>query len=164
MSITKALQARFPYMFEGREQGLALPRGWQPVFEALCEAIDRVLGPDKHGFQWTQIKEKFGVARMYFSLDGRSSVLISLMGTEGVSTFRHAPEDPDGPVVALRGQINELVSDATRKTGSLCALCGAPGKSDVHGGYVLTVCPQHAQDRMTGRFQQLWLEAWKDTP
>ena len=141
MSSLKPLQARFPYMFVALESGPYIARGWYTVFEELCEAIDWVLGPDKHDFHWTQIKEKFAMARMYFSLDGRSSVLISLMGTEGVSTFRHDPEDPDGPLVALRGQINELVSDATRKTGSLCALCGAPGKSDVHGGYVLTVCP-----------------------
>lgn len=61
----EALQARFPYMFEGPHIGLDFHEGWMPILAAACEKVEAALGPDKAGFHFTQIKEKYGSARFY---------------------------------------------------------------------------------------------------
>lgn len=63
------LEERFAYMFASPNLGLDIYRGWLPDFIDACEQIDVVLGGDKRGFHWRQIKEKYGFARYYFRTD-----------------------------------------------------------------------------------------------
>jgi hypothetical protein len=157
MTTPKQLKARFPYMFSGPHIGLTFYRGWWPVFVHLCADIDQALGPDKSGFHWTQLKEKFGVARWYFALGGRSALFIDLIAKDGTATLRQDTEDSDRSLAALRRKIQTLVNEATGKTCDLCILCGNPGQVDQHRGYLLTVCPAHAQDRRQGKFPSPWM-------
>jgi hypothetical protein len=161
MSSLQLLQTRYPYMFANLVSGPYIARGWYPVFEELCEAVDQVLGADKHGFHWIQIKEKFGTARLYFAMDGHSPHFLDLLAGQDHTTPRD-PQDPDEQLASVSQQLSALIEAAMLRTHSLCILCGAPGKLDEHDGYWLTVCPQHAKDRLTGRFKQLWLNMRND--
>jgi hypothetical protein len=64
------LKARFAYMFTGPVISLEFYKGWFPILAGLCMEIDRVLGEHRACFHWVQIKEKFGVMRLHFELDG----------------------------------------------------------------------------------------------
>ncbi len=116
------LSKRFPYMFNGRNIGLSVGDGWMEVFAKLCEDIDTLLGDDKRGFHWVQLKEKFGSARFYYE------------------------HDPDGGDEVF-GQIADLVGVAMGKTHTMCMQCGQPGKEDAKYGWVLTLCEEHATER-----------------
>jgi hypothetical protein len=64
------LETRLPYMFQGNHLGIGICKGWYPIFSKLCQEIDLVMGDNKQGFHWVQVKEKFGAARFYWELDG----------------------------------------------------------------------------------------------
>ena len=66
------LKARFPYQFDNpKSLGISFARGWFKGFAELCAEIDTLLGDDKRGFVWAQVKEKFGSARFHFDIVGR---------------------------------------------------------------------------------------------
>lgn len=121
MSRVHELSKRFPYMFSGRNAGFSVADGWVEVFTKLCEDIDAVLGENKRGFHWVQLKEKFGSARFYHQHDG---------GTDEVFWL-----------------VDDLVDKAQEKTESMCFYCGKPGKADAHRGWMLVVCEEHAAER-----------------
>ncbi len=64
------LKARLPYMFPSSAWGFVFYRGWLSMTVRVCEEIDMLLGEEKQGFCWTQIKEKFGSARFYYAFRG----------------------------------------------------------------------------------------------
>jgi hypothetical protein len=147
----KQLKARFPCMFEGENIGFSFARGWQPVFEKLCEDVDALLGEDKRGFHWTQVKEKFGYARFYWSMKGQALRLhLSVDTAAGVDEF--APRPVDG----LTSQIDALVREATATTQSRCIVCGHAGAPDIYASYVLVLCEHHAKQHRLGQLDPPW--------
>lgn len=121
MSHVNDLIKRFPYMFSGRNIGLDVAEGWGEVFTKLCEDIDTLLGDDKRGFHWLQLKEKFGSARFY-----------------------HQHDSGDDEVY---WKLDELIGTAEDKTSSMCYYCGQPGEADTQLGWVLVLCKEHAAAR-----------------
>jgi hypothetical protein len=160
MNNPKQLKARFPYQFAGQNIGLSISRGWFPLFEQLCEDIDRTLGEDKRKFHWTQLKEKFGSARFYFSLGGKSAVFVDMINPDAgeASTFVLPAKVRDEEMAALHRQITSLVDAATAKTHDLCIVCGAPGAQDRHDQYLLVLCQDHARLRRQGKLPSAWFE------
>ena len=66
--IRPALRTRFGYMFGHPGLQDSMPAWWVPRFTDLCGEIDAILGTDKRGFHWRQLKEKLGTGRYYWSL------------------------------------------------------------------------------------------------
>lgn len=116
------LQARFPYMFEGPNIGLDLCDGWLPILTVACEKVDAILGPDKAGFFFHQIKEKYGGARFYF---GGSATM-----TEEIWKA-----------------IQAVLDNAETATETACMRCGAPAQIELYGTWYACLCQVHAEER-----------------
>lgn len=163
MSTPKQLQIRYPYMFDGRNIGISIPHGWMPIFEQLCEDIDRCLGTDKQGFHFTQGKEKFGSARWYWSMKGRAPgirihVISEIGGVTELGRGENSRESAPEARHARSARISELVEAATGQTRQACIVCGSAGTGDRHDGWVLMLCPAHALQRRSGRLTGIWFE------
>lgn len=150
MNSLEQLQTRYPYMFARGHIGIRVARGWMGVFTQLCQDIDTLLGDDKQGFHWTQVKEKFGTARFYWSLeDAPSPLRLDIQLPQGgVMCFEKADTQALAEVeVDLFERIRALANQAEAATASLCVACGGPGILDVFDGHGLTLCPTHAAER-----------------
>lgn len=88
--------------------------GWTDLFEALNELLDIEAGPD---FRFTQVKEKWGQFRSYWTGD-----------------------DPSG-------HIDQLIEAAEEISASMCETCGANAsmRQTRPGGYVYAACDEHAR-------------------
>ena len=149
--LPRNLKERFPYMFEGEHLSLSIAKGWDTLFEKLCIDIDSLLAADKQGFHWTQLKEKFGAARFYWSMEGGPhAARISRIDALGaVTTLVERPvEDPSNPT--LQEQVAALVDAASDQTLHMCIVCGQPGKGHADHGYVLILCDEHIRQREAG--------------
>lgn len=159
MNTPKQLKSRFPYMFSGPDIGISISRGWMPIFEQLCEDIDRCLGADKMDFHFTQCKEKFGSARWYWAMKGNEpSIKIDIISDMGVVMALSRTQKSGNERFDLSRQIDALVQAATVKTQQACIVCGAPGAPDRHTGWVLLLCPLHAKQRQSGQLPNIWFE------
>lgn len=158
MNTPKQLYDRLPYMFAGKNLGISIPKGWFLLFAKLCQDIDDVLGADKRNFHWAQVKEKFGAARWYFSMQNmHATVAVNEIDSDGVVTslFRTPVRD----VESISSQVSRLVDAAEALTHSTCIVCGEPGKHDSHGGYILVLCAKHARQRIGGgSLPQFWFD------
>lgn len=146
MTTPKEIETMYPYMFKGKNIGISIPKGWILLFKDLCDEIDRILGADRQGFHWSQCKEKFGSARLYFDWrTGRSPIRIDLIFPGGFQGFSNQPKYPKSVTpdqAAKRNAIAELVKKAEFKTNSMCICCGAEGKR-VNTGWILVLCDKH---------------------
>lgn len=141
MNTPTQLKARFPYQFEGKHLGLSFAKGWFPAFTKLCADIDAALGEDKQGFQWDQIKEKFGWARYYYlcDLDGKPPTRFDLFSESGLTLAAAAGKSKD-PIFT---EINRLIDEAETATKHTCIHCGKPGANSNQKGYYLVECEHH---------------------
>lgn len=122
----RALKLRYPYMFQGEHIGHSFHRGWFRPFAETCMDIDSLLGADKRGFHWTQLKEKFGSASWYFRMD------------------KYPGEEEE----ALRKRVFERIMKGSSETTKKCIICGAPGTiDDGDGWYLLALCSHHTDLR-----------------
>lgn len=150
MKTPKELQTRFPYMFGGKHLGIGIAKGWFQSFETLCQDIDALLGEDKRGFHWIQVKEKFGAARFYWELGAyRGPFRVDIQTPQGVLSYEQYPpgQERDEYTVELMQQISTLVQTAETGTRTLCAACGEPGNLDNTDRCLLTLCTPHAAQR-----------------
>lgn len=149
----KDLQARYPYQFKDPELGIAMAKGWVVVFAQLCADVDQVLGQDKRGFHWSQVKEKFGSARFYFQFAGRKPDLrldIQMPGgvlSQVVPFERQIRTDRDRSFEQVNTEIGRLALRAEVATKHVCLVCGKEASQDVGTGYVLVLCPEHQAQR-----------------
>ncbi|SDH22228.1 hypothetical protein [Bosea robiniae] len=88
--------------------------GWTDLIEALCELLDVEADGD---FRFTQVKEKFGQLRCYWTGDDHS------------------------------GRIDQLVEAAEEISASMCEVCGAHAamRETRPGGYIYAACDEHAR-------------------
>lgn len=89
--------------------------GWTDLLEALNELLDVEAGPD---FRFTQVKEKWGALRCYWTGD-----------------------DPSG-------RIDQLVEAAEEISQGMCETCGANAamRQTRPGGYIYAACDEHARE------------------
>ena len=141
MTQVEQLKARFPYMFQGEAISMEFYDGWLPIFMEVCEQIDEVLGEDKRGFYWRQVKEKFGSARFYYRLGKSKRLVVDLIdGQGGHALIKKATKDGD----SVADRIDAIVDQAEAKTCTTCMVCGAPAQTKPYDGYYMTVCEAHA--------------------
>jgi hypothetical protein len=155
MDTPKELKARYPYMWQGNNIGISFSKGWFKTFAQLCADIDALLGQDKRGFHYSQVKEKFGTIRIYWGLGKmRGPTIIDIQTPEGLTSLVNDPAArvTDEKRQELMSKIQQLVSEAEEMTTNLCAVCGAKGEMDRGTGYYLVLCPHHiAQRKMNPR-------------
>jgi hypothetical protein len=160
------LKARFPHMFDGKNIGISIPKGWFPIFAKLCEDIDELLGTDKKNFQWVQAKEKFGVARWYYRIDGLSPAIKVRVFDESNAVTVLSDSRKEKPAANVQELVAELIASAEQKTHTTCIVCGDAGHPDSHSGYVLVLCAQHARQRKNEGNQSmraLWFNEDEDS-
>ena len=90
-----------------RQQG----DGWENLLAPILEEADRV------DAEITQVKEKYGRMRVYF--------------TPG-------SWDTD--------KLEEMIDQAEKDSATVCELCGKPGVMFVKGQWLKTICASHALD------------------
>ncbi len=142
------LQARFPYMFNARDNlGCEFHRGWMPILAGVCVEIDQLLGARREAFHWRQIKEKFGTARFYYALGTGHDLRVDLMSPVGRLSF-NAEVRPDDAFNDIKQTVSKLVSDGEEETTRSCMICGAAAKPRAYGGYILNLCTEHHPDKI----------------
>lgn len=146
MITLQELRARYPYQFAGPTISMDFARGWFPLFVQLCEDIDHALGPDKRGFHWRQVKQKFGQARVYFELDT----------DKGKGKNKNDSETEDR--AELIKQLLQLQMAMESASASRCAACGEAGTVRVHSGSMLALCDLHHRQRAAGEVVPVWIE------
>ncbi len=126
---TKAeLRAKYRYMFEGPNVGIDLYDGWLPTIAGVCDAVDKLLGTDKAGFHFSQLKEKYGSARIYWE-----SKILDREVEKGIT---------------------RLIDDAEKATESLCMVCGASAEIKKYGGWFACLCEVHGRERMQKKLSE----------
>jgi len=151
------IKNRYPYQFEGKNIGLSVAKGWLPEFAALCQRVDDLLGQNKRGFHWVQLKEKFGRARYYWSIKGKKdSVRVDLFSPKKVVSYETSPAGAKNQLQALFDQLSAVIDAAEAHTRDHCIVCGAPGKMDQHEGYLLVLCDTHQKLRVGGGKLDIW--------
>lgn len=159
----KDLKALFPYQLEDTPLGICLAKSWMPIFAQLCVDVDQILGEDKRGFHWSQVKEKFGSARFYFAFAGRKpDMRLDVVTPKGVTSSTLRPKrqirtDQDKDFAQISTQVAELAAQAEAKTRKTCLACGAIGAPDVQGSYMLVLCPEHVEARRKDQLSEIWL-------
>jgi hypothetical protein len=134
------LKARFPYMFEGEAISMEFYDGWLPIFAQACEQIDELLGDNKRGFYWRQVKEKFGTARLYYRMEGKRRLVVDVIrGEEGNVLIKKPTKAGD----SATDRIDAIVDQAEERTRTTCMVCGAAAQTRPYDGYYLTVCALH---------------------
>lgn len=137
-----ALRERYPYQFpESLPLYMVTPEaGWLDLIDKLCADVDALLPSEGRAqFQWTQIKEKFGTLRAYWS---RGPLFADIQHPGGgVSSFRISTGDDEN---SLWHQINALIDAATAQSAVTCGECGAPGRLRRHL-WQRTLCDLHAK-------------------
>ena len=63
------VEKRLAYMFSAPKLQVTHYAGWFPIFAQLCFAIDAVLGNNKLGFRWIEIKGVLGTANFDFEIE-----------------------------------------------------------------------------------------------
>lgn len=84
--------------------------------------MDKLLGVDKAGFHFSQVKEKFGSTRIYWE----SEILDS----------------------EVEKGITRLIDDAEQATESLCMVCGVPAEIKKYGSWFACLCEVHGRERL----------------
>lgn len=144
MNMLSTLVATHTRLFRGKPPAVAseLPAGWFDIVDALCRDIDALLGSEPERCVVTQIKEKFGALRFYYSLEGVEDMFIDIQTDRGIRT---SIDKGDGP--PLMDQIRSLVETASVRSTTTCQDCGAVGVRAARGGWVGTHCAAHADER-----------------
>lgn len=132
-----------PRLFRGKPPVVAsdLPTGWFHIVDALCRDIEALLGSEPERLAVTQIKEKLGGLRFYFSLEGAEDMFIDIQTDRGIRTIVNKGDGPH-----LMDEIRSLVAAASLRSTTTCQDCGAPGVRASRGGWVGTLCALHAEE------------------
>ncbi len=118
-----------------------LLEGWYGLVDRLCADIERAAGPEGcQQIEVRQIKEKFGMLRVYLAHLGQSDVRVDVLAQGGAASFRAAPPRSD----RVR-EVQRLVDAAEGASSRICEECGRPGRTLSDRGWRLTRCDEHAR-------------------
>ena len=140
----RSLKERYAYMFVAPRFGQDLYRGWLADFITACHHVDQLLGDDKRGFHFRQIKEKLGWARYYWRTENVKPLRLSLFTNEGVLERLHGLESAD----EAENQIAQILLTAERSSRQKCIVCAAPAESRSFEGWLVCTCEQHGPEAM----------------
>jgi hypothetical protein len=109
-----------------KEQGVTLEqalrsvgRGWEPLIKEVY--LEMATCP---GFYLTQVKEKFGMLRIYWGGDY---------------------EQQDIPDYSIK--FNNFIVITENKSGQMCETCGNDGEVIDDNGWLRACCPEHVEKR-----------------
>jgi hypothetical protein len=102
---------------EGAQGSPECGEGWRPLIDRACQRIRAALSEGDR-FQFLQVKEKYGSARIYWT--GR-------MSTEA------------------EARVREAIDLAEARSACDCELCGEEGRLYRAGDVLMTRCADHAQ-------------------
>lgn len=139
-----ALRERYAYMFAAPHFGQDFYRGWLADFIVACDHVDQLLGEDKRGFHFRQIKEKLGWARYYWRTQKVKPLRLSLFTSDGVLERLHGLENADD----AENQIAEILLTAEKSSRQKCIVCAAPAETRSFEGWLVCTCEQHGPDAM----------------
>jgi len=114
-----SLYQKYPYLFEGTTlpkskspmaYGMQIGEGWTPIVERLSAELTELFPK----VQYFQIKEKFGVLRVYVNLNG---------------------EDFES--------IYNLIDKYVIESKKVCEICGADGVLRTDRKWIQTLCDEH---------------------
>lgn len=117
----------FPRLFRGDEPQCSshLLPGWKELVFGLCHNLDTLLADaDAAAFEITQIKEKWGSLRFYWSFEDQKNLNIDFATEEGVIRIKHPPD----AATDIFEEIEMLVNAAELASRTMCSACGAPGE------------------------------------
>ena len=140
----RALKARYPYMFVRPHIGQDFYRGWLAEFIVACNAIDELLGADKRGFHFRQLKEKYGWARYYWATDQVTPLRLSLIANGGVLERQYGLDSAD----RVDQQICQILLAAEKSSMQKCIVCSEHAESRSFGGWRVRTCDRHGPDAM----------------
>ena len=106
---------------EGAEGSPECGEGWRDLLDRACIRIRAVLQAHGGSFKFTQVKEKYGTARLYW---------------EG-SLSEEAEE-----------KLDEAIDLAQARSACTCEQCGKPGRLFNRGGWLATACAEHARGEL----------------
>ena len=108
----EALIRRYPRLFHGEppRSRSEVPPEWADLIDKLCADIDRLVVKETVRFQVTQIKEKFGTLRFYFSVGDPATRTFD-------APFGAGPRETLEAAERLREAVNALVWEAETLTG-----------------------------------------------
>lgn len=113
----EALPDRYPRLFPNGHltRGFEISAGWTNLVVLLCERIDTLVqqAPDAQ-MQVKQVKEKFGMLRFYYEIEGASDSLLYA--------------------------IRQVVAQAEHASSMCCERCGKRGETGNLEGWLTTVC------------------------
>lgn len=141
----RALKEKYAYMFVAPRFGQDLYRGWLADFIAACHHVDQLLGDDKRGFHFRQIKEKLGWARYYWRTEKLKPLRLSLFTNEGVLERQHGLESADD----VENEISQILLNAEKSSRQKCIVCSEPAESRSFGGWLVCTCERHSPSLMT---------------
>lgn len=162
MKTLEEIKTQYPYQFAGKNIGLSIANGWLPEFAKLCSDIDALLGDNKCGFHWVQLKEKFGSARYYWEMKNiKAPMAVDLIMPDGAVKYTNKPKAKAGDM-ELVSEINDLISSASDRTVTRCIVCGEVGKPDNLDFYTLVLCVEHKRARHAGEELDIWPSAGEE--
>lgn len=108
--------------------------GWLPLLEKLLSEIaDCLSQQDAARFNITQIKEKFGSLRVYYSGQG---LRVDFQSEDGICSIRGA--NPNSELT----QIDDLIEQAEKNSGQTCMYCGDEGTLRTDE-WLVVLCDHH---------------------
>ncbi len=165
MKTLKEIIILYPYQFAGKNIGLSIANGWLLEFATLCKDIDDLLGENKRGFHWVQLKEKFGSARYYWEMKHvKTPVAVDLVTSDGIVKYVNKPKVKGNSAnykhkeKELVEELNRLITAASDRTLESCIVCGKDGKPDNLDYYTLVLCTEHKRARRAGEDLDIWPE------
>lgn len=130
-ALDRAFRDEFRYQFAPRTMSgrkfypeISVGEGWWPMIHDMCAEIHETIKEEPNyqlGFQWLQIKEKFGTLRAYFQ------IFPPILGS-------------------MHDAIDKIVINCEKKSEKTCEVCGGPGKL-TSSGWLITLCDDHAKRR-----------------
>jgi hypothetical protein len=143
-------------LFRGRAPAISshVSAGWYVLLDRLCSDIEATLGPeDCAGFEVRQIKEKFGVLRYYYRLNGREDLHIDIASSRNRKHLVRHPPHADGPD-ATEARVRELVTAACVASEFACEVWGSTAQLRDLGGYLTSLCGRHLVEAEQRRAQR----------
>lgn len=143
----RQLMEMYPYQFAQPMISREFHKGWFAIFANLCADVDAMLGDERQGFRWVQLKEKLGSARWYCRIELQDK------------RARAENQEWNAEEERLMRGVLELIQAATGKASRACIACGKPATLNSETGWLVVLCTLHSEERRSPeRLERMWLE------
>lgn len=126
--LEQELYNKYPKLFRGRSLpaskslmcfGCDHGDGWYRIIEEICSKIEGIGAGDQ--VEFLQIKQKFGVLRIYFTFLGDDDKVYS--------------------------KVSSIISDGEKISGKVCESCGDWGTERTPSGWIKVLCDKCYEER-----------------